>query len=832
MTRTTVDYGIDLGTTNSSIAVLDGVAADVVRNNDNLESTPSVVHIDKAGNLIVGRGAYERLVSDPENTVSEFKREMGTDHKHTFERTGQEVGPIDLSAEVLKSLKSDVQQRRGEDLQAAVISVPAAFELPQCEATRQAADRAGLVISPLVQEPVAAAMAYGFQDESDRVFWLVYDLGGGTFDAAVIQVREGLIQVVNHGGDNHLGGKDLDWAIVEDILIPAVLREHELDDFRRGNPRWQLAIAKLKLHAEKAKIRLSRDEEVHDWIDNLFQDSAGAAVSFEYTIRREQVEQLMEPLVARSIDISKRVLKERRLGPGDIEKVILVGGPTLTPYLRERLADKDVGLGIPLEFRVDPLTVVAQGAAIFAGTQTVEGLPRPKAAPGAFSVQLEYKPVGPDSEPLVGGRVVHPNHEDLAGYSIEFINRSAKPAPWRSGRISLDADGTFVTELSATRGTRNTFEIELFDPEGSAMQVEPSELTYTVGQVITDPPLTNSVGVALANNEVKWLLEKGTPLPAEKRNILLRTAIDVKRGSNESVIRIPFIEGSSPRANRNSPIGYLEIPPEMYTRDIPAGAEVEVTIKIDRDRIVHSHAYVPIIDAEQEQVHKLEIQRPDPQHLRDALRREKDRLAEVKQKQQELDNPEASTALREIEAQESIEEVENSLDAGSDDRDALQRAEHRLRDLRLQIDRAEDTLALPAMISQVRQELESTKTLVDRYGDESERQQLSSIISRTEDAIENEDTERLRALVGDLVSLKGAILVKQPEFWIAYLASLEERRSSMHDPALAAELFERARRAIRDNDLPALQAIIRQLNSLLPPERQISQEDVFGSTVI
>jgi molecular chaperone DnaK len=243
--------------------------------------------------------------------------------------------------------------------------VPAAFELPQCEATKRAAQLAGFAISPLLQEPVAAALAYSFQSESEKVFWLVYDFGGGTFDAAIIQVRDGVIQVVNHGGDNHLGGKLIDWAIVEELLIPAVTREFSLTDFRRGNPKWRAAIGKLKYHAELAKIRVSRDETAEIIIDFLCQDDRGEAVRFEHELKRADVERLMEPFIARSINICQKVLQGKRLGVGNIEKVLLVGGPTLTPYLRQRLADRDEGLGIPLEFRVDPLTVVAQGRGYF-----------------------------------------------------------------------------------------------------------------------------------------------------------------------------------------------------------------------------------------------------------------------------------------------------------------------------------------------------------------------------------------------------------------------------------------------------------------------------------
>ena len=306
MASLTIDFGIDLGTTNSSIAVRKGTDTEVFKNNEGFEYTPSAVWIDKADRLIVGRRAKERCFDDRENAASEFKLQMGSTEERLFQRSGRRLKPEELSAEVLKQLKADVQQRSGEEVRSAVITVPAAFELPQCKATQRAAQLAGLHDSPLLQEPVAAALAYGFQNGSDKVFWLVYDFGGGTFDAAVIHMRDGMFQVVNHGGDNHLGGKLIDWEIVEQLLVPAVNAQNRLADFRQGNPRWIAAMAKLKHAAEEAKIHVSRDETAEIVIDYLCSDDDGKPVRFEYDLRRANVRALGRALCssARSTSVS------------------------------------------------------------------------------------------------------------------------------------------------------------------------------------------------------------------------------------------------------------------------------------------------------------------------------------------------------------------------------------------------------------------------------------------------------------------------------------------------------------------------------------------------
>jgi len=408
--RETIDFGIDLGVTRARIAVLKGTETYVFRNNEGEEYTPSAVWIDKQGRIFVGRLAKERLESDSENAFSEFKLQMGTSQIYRFATSRRQMRPEELSAEVIKSLRGDVQQRTGEEVMAAAISVPAAFELPQCDATNRAARLAGLSFSPLIQEPAAAALAYGFQNQSDRVYWMVYDFGGGTFDVAIIQVRDGQIQTANHNGDNHLGGKLIDWEIVERLFVPALKKEYVLTDFKRGNPKWTAAFAKLKLHAEEAKIQLSRDTATDILIDPLCQDDKGNWVRFDYELKRSEFVPLIEPFIERSVNLCQKTLEEKRLSPGDIEKIILIGEATLTPIFREILAAK---LRIPLEFSIDPFTVIARGTAIFAGTQ-----PMPKDI-----VKKQYKAPDMRYELLYENRGIGKYYNDPKNLASEFQNK-------------------------------------------------------------------------------------------------------------------------------------------------------------------------------------------------------------------------------------------------------------------------------------------------------------------------------------------------------------------------------------------------------------------------
>jgi molecular chaperone DnaK len=822
MVRTTVDFGIDLGTTNSAIALGKGEQQEVFKNNEGGEYTPSAVSIDRRNALIVGRVAKEAFESDGDNAFCEFKLQMGTDRQYVFARSGRRMRPEELSAEVLKSLKADVNQHTGENVGAAVITVPAAFELPQCDATKKAAQLAGLGFSPLLQEPVAAALAYGLRSDSDKVFWLVYDLGGGTFDAAVIQFRDGVIQVPNHGGDNHLGGKLIDWEIVDQLLIPAVTREHRLTDFRRGNPKWAPAIAKLKSYAEEAKIRCSRTDSAPINIDFLCQDDRGDSVQFDYDLKRSEVEKLTEPFIVRSINICKKVLAERRLGVNDIEKVLLVGGPTLAPYLRERLADPKEGLGAPLEFSIDPLTVVARGAAVFAGGQRIEGrAPRPTAA-GQLGIQLEYKPTGADTEPWVAGKVVTREGDDLSRFSIEFVNADAQ-AQWRSGKIGLAPDGTFLAQLRAKEGKLNTFLIELFDGAGTRRQSVPDRFTYSATMDMPEQPLVQSVGIALANNTVEVFFEKGTPLPVRRRKFL-KTAVEARCGQAVPVIRIPVIEGENKRAERNRLIGSLEILGTKIKRDVPAGSEVEVFIQIDESRTPIAKAFIPILDEEYENVLKYDKVPPKPEELATEVDSEKKRLDHVRSKARETSDLKAQQVLQRIDGERMLHDVEAALAASTSDPDAADKCEKRLLDLQLSIDELEESLKWPALVAEGEHELGYMKEIVQAYGNSTDKQTGSTLEREFRQAMEARDPDLLRRRIAEVESHRFTVWRRHDSYWVAFFQFLEQQRSSMRNQSDAAEYFQQGQRAINTGDRPALEAACQQLVALLP----VPPPPVFG----
>jgi len=837
MTRSTIDFGIDLGTTNSAIAVLKGRDTEVFKNNEGFEYTPSAVWIDKKQQLHVGKRAKDRLENDPQNARSEFKLLMGTTTPQLFEHSHRAMLPEELSAEVLKSLRGDVKQRMGEDVEHAVITVPAAFEFAQCEATRKAAQLAGLQSAPLLQEPVAAALAYGFQkSESDKVYWLVYDFGGGTFDAALMHVSEGIIQVANHGGDNQLGGKLVDWEIVDRLLIPAVASMHNLKDFRRGNPKWVAAISKLKQKAEEAKITLSRDASTEILIETLCLNDAGESVGFEHELKRADVEGVLESYVRRSITICKRVLSERNLVPSNIEKLVLVGGPTLTPHLRDMLSDKNEGLGIPLDFSLDPLTIVARGAAIFAGTQRIEGIARNAAAAGSFGVQLKYNPVGTDPNPQVAGKILPPAGEEMsfAGYTIEFDHPQLQP-PWRSGKIQLNGAGTFMTELVAAPKVENRYSIELTNPTGTRLPTVPDSLAYTFGVGLHEQSLIHSLGFVLSDNKVAWLLKKGVGLPARKRDDQVRrTTTALKAGqAGAPPVRIVIIEGDKDRADRNKHVGALEISATQIKRDLPAGSEVEVSLEIDASRLIRAKAYIPLLDEEYELKINYTKEAPDLTMLGEEFAAEKTRLSVLTAKAETMDEAGSLALLKRLRDERVIEDITTSLAAAATDPNAATVAENRLLDFRNLTDELEDLLDWPTLVARAREQVDFTQRRLQRQiGSSVEQSQFDQMEREIEDAITQKKTDVLRRKFGQLCELGDQLRFRDPEWWIGQFEWIREHgQDQMSDSGLATALFAQGYRSLNENNLDGLKQVVRQLWTLLPEEAEAQIREQFRANI-
>lgn len=822
MSRTTIDFGIDLGTTNSAIAVLRGASTDIVKNNDlNNDITPSAVYIDKRGQIQVGQRAKNRLEDQAaaDDAYVEFKRRMGTDHKYEFLTAKRVMRPEELSAEVLKSLRDDVRQRTGEEIGAAVITVPAAFEQKQCAATKLAGDLAGFSQCPLIQEPVAAALAYGFQSDVGKEYWLVYDFGGGTFDAAVVKADDGSIAVVNHGGDNFLGGSDIDWAVVEQLVIPELTKTLNVSGLSRGKPEWRPALAVIKRAVEIAKIQLSRSDSAF-LEDCRFKDSDGETVEAEFQLTRSMLISVAEPIIMRSVEICRRVLKEKRLSPSAIQRVVLVGGPTLAPYFREIVQQS---LGIALDYTVDPLTVVARGAAVFAGTQRIEGKGVPQAAAGQFAINLEYAPIGPDENPTVQGIVKSIDGKDVTGHAIEFINRKTR---WRSGKLPLKADGRFKVNVLAEKGSQNIFDIELADAKGSVQQPIPNTLAYTIGISLSEQPIINSIGVALANNEVHVYFKKGEPLPA-KQTHCFKTSRALKKGESGSALSIPVVEGDQNLADRNLLLGRLDISGANVRRDVPPQTEIEVTLNIDASRIIRAKAYVPFLDEEFDAVLESNKRVADAASLQTEYDAEVKRLGELRALARSAEESATYQAVDDI---AKMTELASLIDAAHADPDAAGKAERQLLQMKISLDQADNAVKWPALVAEARSALADVQQNLE--GSSEQKGRIAKLKQEVEQLIEKRLTEPLQKKVEQLQSLQREIWAAQPAFWLGFFEYLIEQRHTMQNRDGADRLINQGRKFIDNNNLEGLQVVVNQLRNLLPPDAAAVADRGYKSALL
>ncbi len=369
--------GIDLGTTNSVVAVMEGKDPKVITNEEGGRTTPSVVAFESNGNVLVGQQARRQAITNPENTIYSVKRFMGMQHSaakteigrvpynivrapngdaHISVR-GKSYPPPEISARVLQKLKKAAEDYLGETVTEAVITVPAYFNDSQRQATKDAGRIAGLDVKRIVNEPTAAALAYGLSKGSTDELVAVYDLGGGTFDISILEVADNVVEVISTNGDTHLGGDDFDNAIIQWLL--AEFKKDSGMDVSKD----KLVVQRLKDAAEKAKIELSQAMETEVNLPFLTADATGPK-HLQIKLSRARFESMIMDLVNRTIEPVKKALKDAKKSPGDIDEILLVGGSTRVPLVQQKVKDffkKDPNKG------VNPDEVVGLGAAVQAG---------------------------------------------------------------------------------------------------------------------------------------------------------------------------------------------------------------------------------------------------------------------------------------------------------------------------------------------------------------------------------------------------------------------------------------------------------------------------------
>lgn len=843
MARTKIDYGIDLGTTNSAIARIES-GKPIIKKSDTLKDTmPSCVQVNKKGSLIVGDAAANALRQDnlrvlknpglDPNTFIEFKRTMGTDKRYSSENAGREFTSEELSGEVLKKLKSLIND---EVLRSVVLTVPAKFTINQKDATSVAANLAGFEHCELLQEPIAASMAYGVAAKSSDGMWMVFDFGGGTFDAALLRVDEGIMKVVDTEGDNHLGGKNIDLAIVDEILIPHIQTKFAIDSFLSDPSRREYFRIALKDFAEiQAKIPLSfsTTADVMSDPDDFPLDDNGDEIELDLTLTRGDLEAVTQPIFQKAIDICAELLSRNGLTGKALGALILIGGPTWAPQVRQMLREQ---VTENVDTSIDPMTAVAEGAALFASTVDVsdEIVDRERDRT-KIQLDIKFEATTVEESELVTIRILPDKTEGKIPDKI-FAEIVRGDKGWSSGKIEINTIGEIFEPLLEP-GRSNAFTVLVSDQKGNNLPSEPNEFTIIQGTKIGSATLPYNVGIAIKSNRkgypvVKFIdgLKKNQSLPATGVTRGLVTQTTVKPGISKDILRIPIYEGEH-GADYSRLVNNLHVFDAVITGDdfpklLPAGSEVELTLKI-KDSKVSLSAFFPLLDhtctAAFERQDQIEI---EPSWLEEEISRAMHRVGVLK----EDSDRETDGVLTKFE--NDLANLEKSLDQGRTDYDRKMQILSDLRRLNKKIDETEDAIEWPLAEEKLKNSFYRLEELfgtiegtVEAINDDKARSLIAEIKQQIEQVIKQKNVQ----LAGELIdrigtfdfNLRDAAIGVQME--IGILKNLDEDfdDNPWTDRNKARLLINQGLSMIaNDASKSELRPLVREVVNLLPDSDQ------------
>jgi molecular chaperone DnaK len=533
--------GIDLGTSNSAIVGNQDAALRLFKTADQADVLPSVIYIDKRGNKFVGRRAYDQAVLAPENVAQGFKRIMGTSTPIAFAAAGITMTPEEASAEIIRTLLTQAYTDAGKiQIDGTIVTIPAAFNQMQSEATIRAANMADLDCVGLLQEPIAAAMASMANTKTKNGQFLVYDLGGGTLDLALVQSVNGTVNVIAHEGINALGGRDFDLAIVNAVVRPWLYGNFALPENLLSTPRYKRLLGMARWRAEQAKIELSTKDATTIFLSDeeaRVDDESGNALYIEVPLTRKDLEAAIQSRLDESAQLCRKILKDSGYSHSDMDRVVLIGGPTKMPWIRDHIP-RD--LGIPVDLQTDPMTAVAFGAAIFAesrdwsqGATSRKPTRARQTSTGPVEIRYDYPARNPEDRARVK---ISPTGGPIGqGYQIQIESTEG----WSSGRKALVADMTIEVPLPA-RGD-NHFRVLVFDPQGAPETQATTRFTITRTYAsAAGIPATQTIAAAVLDDGVRKrnalhpIIKKGTLLPASGREPF-RAAHDLKAGSDDHI---------------------------------------------------------------------------------------------------------------------------------------------------------------------------------------------------------------------------------------------------------------------------------------------------------
>lgn len=760
MAQSKMKFGIDLGTTNSAICRMEG-GEPVVKKTDTLKDTlPSCVSFTKKKVIKVGDSAYNDLrqaksratkkwSNDNMNVFIEFKRDMGTDKKNFSSYMDASFSPEQLSAEVLKALKSFIGD---ENVSAAVITIPAKFKADQIAATKRAAKLAGIEHCELLQEPIAASMAYGLGSTDKNGQWLVFDFGGGTFDAALIKVEDGIMQVKDTEGDNYLGGKNLDYAIVDNIIIPYLRDNFVIDEIMANETTRNILRDAMKFYAEQAKNQLSFKEQadITSQLDEFGEDDEGTELELDLVITQSQLEPVLAKVFQKAVDITKDLLQRNGLKGSDLDKLILVGGPTYSPVLRKMLREQ---ITPNVDTDIDPMTAVAKGAALFASG--IDSEVKEEIAHGTVALNLSYEANSVQSVEYV--TVQLDKGESIGNMPAKiYVELVRSDNGWSSGKVEINDIGD-VIECQLMEGKNNAFKVIAYDETGTIIPCFPNELNIMQGIVVGNAVLPYNISIeahdsSLDKDVVKSVkgLEKNQQIPATGALNGLKTRNQLRPGMEEDTITIPIYQ-SEHNADGTSAVHNDHVFDVVITGDevgqlIPAGSDVDITIKVDRSQMLRFEAFFPVSGETVEKEIEITARSVVSSYELEMLK------VAVNNKLRALRSSSSINSAETAEADKMISDINNRFDGEKSSEDGRMHLQADIRRAFLKMEEVEQNHEWDVIEAEIREEFDRLEKANNELGNKYD-QQVNTLRSQVDMAIRSKDVRQGRAVLDDINSL-------------------------------------------------------------------------------
>lgn len=820
----TLNFAIDLGTTNSLVAKYENGKIKIFNNPLGLKQTlPSCIAF-RGNRIVIGDKALDYLEKDAENVCMLFKRKMGTQDTYFVPALDKEMQPIELSSLVLKELKNFLPD--DDTVNSVVITIPAAFDTIQSNATKKAGYLAGFKEVVLLQEPIAACLAFANTSNTEvkeKEYWIVYDFGGGTFDVALVEVDERELKVVDHQGDNYLGGADFDSLIVQHLIVPFIEEKTGQSDL------WKSLKSKSSTHkglyfellkkAEEAKKELSNFEETEIELDISIND---VDLYDHLIVKREVFENLILSNVENTVTIIKDIIKENQLLNSDIKRVILIGGTTYIPLIKKSISN---AIGVEVNSSIDPTSAVVEGAAYYAGSKPSE-LKEEEIVEeeqtqeeSTIDYKFFYEQNTRDAEELITAK--------FSGAEIDNYRIIRKDGGYDSGVKSLK-NNSFSEFVPLLEGRLNQFKVQLLNTSLEVLKViDPISINHG-SYSVNGQPLPNDICIEIDDMDasatrLERIFAKGSILPLKKK--IYKTASKTILKKSKSNLAINVIEGkSNGLPSSGLSIGYIEIFGEDLEDDLIKGTDIEIELEISESRELKINVFLQSCDQEFENVFSESERSISVNKINTEINTILGDVEAVIKTANSNENFEYSNKLESI----RVGLIEIQIEASLIHDDDISDTKFQLDDKKRKLIQDFDDLTRNEIVAKEIEEYNDTKADLEYHLNQNENERFKTkyqrIIQNEKEVINSLDRYLIRSKIKELEELFNAIIQSSDENFISYYLGLK-LYDNFTNKRKAEKLFEQGDKALEQQDYKVIRHVVYGLSALVHENDRHQRKD-------